>query len=152
MSTENMVAYKNEVMLLNWAESNTRGRTVTFLLPDEGDAHPFREFTVKTGKKAGQRFACVLVEIGDDELPVEKTPSQIAYLWCKDPAFWHWINETSFLTVEDEEGARAFVCETCRVKSRGDIDRQGHAKALWEAMIYNQYQQFRTAVETKQFA
>lgn len=148
---QKIVAYQNEVMLLQWGESNTRGRTVTFLLPDDGDAHPFREFTTKGGKKAGQRFAAVLVQLNDDETPVEKTPSQMAYLMCKDQMFWDWINESSFVTVCSEDDARSFVCETCKVKSRGEIDRQGHAKALWDAMIYTPYTAYRTAVENRQF-
>lgn len=149
--TEKIIAFQGDAMLLNWAESNTRGRTVTFLLDNEAESHPFRDFTVKSGKKAGQRFAMVLVQLDDDEQPVVKTPSQIAYLWCKDQQFWHFLNERSFMSIASEDEARAFVCETCKVKSRGDIDKQHHARALWEAMIAGPYQKHRMEIERKQF-
>ena len=66
MEMRNSIAFEGEIMLLQWAESSTRGRTATFLLDNEGESHPFRDFTIKSGKRAGQRFMCVLVQIGDD--------------------------------------------------------------------------------------
>lgn len=50
-----------EVRLLRWGESSQAGRTVTFLLPEEGE-HPFRG--LKTGKE-GELFAIALARIED---------------------------------------------------------------------------------------
>ena len=58
-----------EVMLLGWYEHHTTGFKVTLLISPE-DAEYFKNKTTANGKTAGQRFACVLVEIGPDELPV----------------------------------------------------------------------------------
>lgn len=62
-------------MLAGWAETHNGGAKVTFWLPDTADLDTFRGLTVKKGNTAGQRFAAVLVEIGDDEQPKRDTPS-----------------------------------------------------------------------------
>lgn len=123
MDTEK-IAFNGEVMLLQWAESSTRGRTVTFLLNDEGESHPFRDFTIKAGKRAGQRFMAVLVQIGDDEQIVEqrKTLSQQAFVLCRDPEFWSWAQSRSFDTIDNEQAARAYICNMLNIKSRSQID------------------------------
>jgi hypothetical protein len=66
------IAYQGEIMLLGWGESHNNGRKVTFQLDEETPEHQFKQFTVKKGKTAGQRFAVVLVEIGDDEQVVDQ--------------------------------------------------------------------------------
>lgn len=144
--TDQLVAYQGEVMLLGWAETNSRGRTVTFQLGDEGDAHPFREHKVRSGKIAGQRYMMVLVEIGDDEKPVVKTPSQLAYMLCKDEQFWHFANERSFVTVDSEEAARSYILEACGVDSRSRLDTNLTARAHWEALVWQPFQKYRETV------
>jgi len=67
--------FQGEVQLAGWRESHNSGATVTFWLPCSDDLGPFRGLTAKKGGLAGHRFACVLVEIGDDETPVDKSPS-----------------------------------------------------------------------------
>lgn len=146
IANEKTVAFQGDVMLMGWGDSNTRGRTVTFQLSDDGDSHPFREATVKSGKKAGQRYVMVLVEVDDNEEIKPRTPSQVAFLLCRDEQFWHWINEHSFANASSEEEARAFVCETCKVSSRSKLDTEPHAAALWDAMIFAPFNKYRTAV------
>jgi hypothetical protein len=78
-------------MLLNWSESK-HGRTVVFLLDEESDQHPMKKFTTKRGRRAGTRFALVLVEINDDETPVTQEkkggPLSIsAARMCENAAF-----------------------------------------------------------------
>lgn len=60
--------FQGEAMLLGWADTSTRGKTVTFALGiDEApEAHPFRG--LGTGKH-GQRFMIVAVPITDDSKP-----------------------------------------------------------------------------------
>ena len=146
MTNEKIIAFNGEAMLLNWSESNTRGRTVTFLLSDDGEAHPFRDFTVKSGKKAGQRFAMVLVEIDEDETVKERTPSQIAFLLCQDEQFWHWCNERSFVEIDSEATARAFILEACGITSRSQLDSRPSARATWEATFYQPYSKYRATI------
>lgn len=145
------IAFQGEVMLLNWSESSTRGRTATLLLADDGDAHPFRDFTIKHGKKAGQRFMCVLVEIGSDEQPVKqhKTLSQQAYLLCRDQLFWEWADQGSFDHIDSEDAARAYICTLTNITSRSDLDVNAHAAAVFTEQIlapFNSYKAKATAV------
>lgn len=68
------VVFSDEMMLLHWGESSTSDRTATFKLPDYGvELHPFKRFPVKdgNGKAGGKKFMAVVVEINDDEMPVE---------------------------------------------------------------------------------
>lgn len=144
--SQEMIAYQGEVMLLGWAETNSRGRTVTFQLSEDGDSHPFREHKVRSGKIAGQRYMMVLVEIGDDETVVTKTPAQLSYLLCKDPQFWHFANERSFIDVDSEDAARAYILEACGVDSRSKLDSNSKARAHWEALIWQPFQKYRDAI------
>lgn len=141
MTTDQIIAFQGEVLLLNWGDTSTRGRTVTFQLSDEGEEHPFKHFTI--GKKNGRRFAAVFVEIGDDERPVEKTPSQIAYLLCRDEMFQHFLGERSFVPINDEASARAHILEGCGIKSRSQLDTNIGARAQWDATIYQPWLRHR---------
>ena len=120
------IAFQGELMLLGWAESSTRGRTVTFLLDEETEAHPFKDFTIRAGKRAGQRFMAVLVQVDEGERPVEqrRTLSQQAAAYCKNPDFWGWATARSFeRPVTDEASARAFILELLNIDSRSVIDK-----------------------------
>jgi hypothetical protein len=72
-------SFTGEVMLAGWQETHNGGAKVTFWLPSSEDLEPFRMATVRKGKTAGQRYMCVLVEIGDDEKPM-RHPSNDAHL------------------------------------------------------------------------
>lgn len=139
------ISFQGEVMLLQWAESSTRGRTVTFLLDNENESHPFRDFTIKNGKRAGQRFMCVLVQIGDDEQPVEQQQrySQLAYLYCKDPAFWHWASERSFDNVTNEESARGWMLSLLGFNSRSEIDQSDESRNRFDMLIKIPFNAYR---------
>lgn len=138
-TTDRIVAWEGEVMLLGWGHTSTRGKTVTFQLPEESEGHPFAPYRMGNSKRAGragQRFMCVLVQLDDDERPVEKTPAQICYLLCQDELFRHFLGERSFVPIETEQDARAHICEACGIKSRGELDRSPRARAHWDALIY----------------
>lgn len=140
-----LIAYEGEVSLAGWGDTSTRGRTITLQLHDNGDAHPFSASRTRSGKKPGQRYQIVLVEIGDDERPVEKTPSQMAWLLCRDERFQHFLNERSFVTVDDEDSARAFVLEGCGgIKSRSELDTNPGARAAWMTLFFNPFQTYQS--------
>ena len=73
MSAPMHTAFQGELMLAGWSESHTGGAKVTFWLSDPADLDAFRVMTCRKGNTAGQRFAAVLVEIGDDEQPINQT-------------------------------------------------------------------------------
>lgn len=142
------IAFQGEVMLLQWAESSTRGRTATFLLDDEGEAHPFRDFTIRQGKRAGQRFMAVLVQIGDDEQAVErpKTLSQQAFLLCRDPEFYNWASARSFDSICDEPSARNYICSMLGIDSRSLLDSNPAAADGFRRLILAPFNAYRAAV------
>jgi hypothetical protein len=136
---ETQIVFHGEIMLLGWADSSTRGRTVTFLLAEDSDSHPFKDFTIKSGKRSGQRFMCALAEIGDDEQPVkqEQRNSQLAYLWCNDPDFLFWAKAS------DAGEARERMLKACGVNSRGQLDT-GDAAVAFEQKIKTPYIKWRS--------
>jgi hypothetical protein len=137
-------------MLLSWAESSSRGRTVTFMLPEDEETHPFKDFSMKQGKRAGQRFMAVLVQIGDDEQVVpQQRPSQIAALLCKDPLFWRWATERSFDTIDSEDGARNYLCSGAGIDSRKKFDTNRAAFDWLMHMVVTPFNTYRTTVNTK---
>ena len=69
--TDLVPTFSGEVMLASWKETHTGGAVVSFFLPNPADLDVFRGMTVRKGGTAGQRLACVLVEIGEDEGPVQ---------------------------------------------------------------------------------
>lgn len=137
-------------MLLQWAESSTRGRTVTFLLNEDEETHPFREFSIKSGKRAGQRFMAVLVQIDDNDQIVsqKQRSSQLAYLLCQDQQFWHWANERSFDRIESESAARSWMLELIGVSSRSELDQSDAARSRFEQLVLQPFNAYRQTVNT----
>lgn len=135
-------------MLAGWKESHTSGATVTFWLPDSGDLDIFRGMTARKGNVAGQRFMCVLVEIGSGEEPVRSSPPseaagplcKWAVLRCKEAAFWEWMTEALGAEVVDEPGAREALLQVCCIGSRRDLDRDPRAAEMFHALIRRPYQ------------
>jgi len=143
------IAFQGELMLLNWAESSTRGRTVTFLLGEDTETHPFKDFTIRQGKRAGQRFMCVMVQIDENEQPVEqrRTGAQRAAMLCKDPEFWNWASSRTFDPVNSKESARQFLLDQLEIDSRGEIDRDANVAERFERIIeipFKAHQKFFT--------
>ena len=119
--------YEGEMQLMNWGESSNSGAWVKFWIPPEG-LESFRDLKTKSGKIAGHRVMAVLVEIGDDELPVrreEVTPkvkpkggelARMAGVFCNDEEFREMIN------VNNSEEARSWICLSCEIESRAELD------------------------------
>lgn len=101
-----------EVMLYSWSDSPA-GRKVTFLLPDDGEEHPFKH--LKAGTKYGQRMALSVALIAEDETQealsdtdekegdgvewtsagdrILRTEAQVAGFLCTQPSFQKFIEE-----------------------------------------------------------
>jgi hypothetical protein len=91
----------------------------------------------------GTRFVAVLVELNDDETPVdraaiardkwrEKAPAQQAGIRCTDPVFWAFLEERGCVANNHDEAA-SVVRELCGVASRGDFNKPGFnlARTKW---------------------
>lgn len=149
--------FQGEVMLLGWSESHNGGAKVTFQLADPSDLEPFKAMTVAKGKTAGQRLACVLVEIGEDEQPVPQQDqsadlkggplAKLAGMWCNEPTFWKWINEQTKWNAYGAEDAAAYVRGVCGVESRAQLDSDCGAAHAFHSMIREPYRVYLAAME-----
>lgn len=135
-----------ECMLLGWAETHNGGAKIVLQLADPDDLEPFKAMTVAKGKLAGQRLALAIVEIGDDERPVESTApkggplSRLAARWCQDESFQRWIGVNFPGSDDAEKLAAKRVRETCGVVSRAALDHDPQAAHLFHERIRIPYQ------------
>lgn len=144
------VAVQTEAMLLGWSESSARGRTVTFLLPEDQEEHPFKGYAIRSGKRAGQRFLMVLVEIGPNEQPVvqqQRKLSQTAAALCKQELFQRFADEHGFARVNDEASAREFILSGAGIKSRSELDTNPAAAEWFREQCLKPFLQYKSAVE-----
>ena len=158
---EQLVADSIEVMLAGWSETSTRGRSVTFFLPEDTDEHPFKKHTVRRGKHGGTRFQMVLVEIADDDTLVDQAAreqvetvtgggmAKNAGMLCRDPAFADYVI-ARFPTwaggVLDEsphwdrfQVAAEYVRHVCCVSSRAMLDHDSEAGERYRHIVKGEY-------------
>lgn len=139
------IAWQGECMMLQWAESSTRGRTITLLLPEDSETHPFRDYSYKSGKRAGQRFMCVFVALTDDDQPEERPLPQEAGALCRSPDFWRWADAQSMVTVTDEKTARDWLCERLSIDSRSQLGTDPRAAQEFRLLVA-EYRRSKLAV------
>lgn len=109
----------------------------------------------------GTRFAMVLVEIGDDELPAQKEapakprqespprsrpdgakrmdwremqPAAQAGIRCEDPVFRKFVNEKYNFSSMGAEQTAAAVRTLCCVTSRAELGTNHKARVLWKQL------------------
>lgn len=105
----------------------------------------------------GARYQCVLVEINDDETPVDHQsidrdkwrdlgPAKQAGIRCKDPVFWAFLREGRhyYSDVIDEASAARTVRDYCEVTSRADLGKPGNhaSRTLWHGLD-NEFQAWK---------
>jgi hypothetical protein len=112
---------------------------VTFWLQDDSALEPFRMATVRKGKTAGQRYMAVLVEIGDDEMPVKRHPSSDAHLLLTGMDFLNYARATApkpgSRDTWDSARARAWAKYVIQVESLAQIDTDPAALLRFERLI-----------------
>ena len=99
----------------------------------------------------GARYMVVLVQIGDDELPVAKepivdppngkaqswndcAPSKQAGIRCAEPIFWAFVKEEFKVACGSADMAASFVRAHCKVNSRAHFNANPAAKAVWQSL------------------
>lgn len=105
----------------------------------------------------GTRYQCVLVEVNDDESPIDHKaqerdkwrdlgPARQAGMRCKEPTFWAYLSEEKGYPIADEPDAAEAVRDICGVASRGDLTKPGqvHARAQWHDLDFS-YQAWKAA-------
>ena len=127
--------FQGEVQLAGWSETHTGGCKVTFWLADTSDLDVFRTLTVRKGNTAGHRLACVLVEIGDDEQPVEPIEmkggplAKLAGMWCRDNYFREWL--WSVTDMEPDE----YIKHICDIDSKRELDHNKISATRFHTLI-----------------
>ena len=106
----------------------------------------------------GTRFACVLVEVSDDESPVDHQSvardkwrdlgaAKQAGIRCKEPLFWAFlIEELHFTDITNEQRAAEAVRNQCGIASRSELSHPGshRAQEIWHKIDF-QYQAWKAA-------
>ena len=145
------------MQLAGWSETHNGGAKVTFWLQSPDDLEPFRALTVRKGNQSGQRFMAALVEIGDNELPVQPEAGipvsekpkigPLAYwlvLRCNEPEFWVWLRSMDYGCDSPRE-AGAIVKEMLGLQSRKDLDSNPDNVDLFHAHIRGPYSKWCAA-------
>jgi hypothetical protein len=127
--------FQGEVQFRRWSDSSTQGVQVTFALPDTEALEPLKA-------KAGKRFMAVLVEIGDDEMPVQPPPKKDqrgplcreACDLCEVADFREWA---TLETGEEptKENAAEYTRFICTVSSRKEFDTDQQAKERFIRLV-----------------
>ena len=141
--------FAGEIQLSGWSETHNAGCKVTFWLQSPDDLEAFRTLTIRKGNTAGHRFMAALVEIGDDELPIEPTPSELkggalaklAGQWCADPVFQKW------LFVYSELEAAQKIKRFCEVDSRRMLDHNPKAADLFQGLFRTPFMKHLRGIE-----
>lgn len=149
--------FHEELQFLRYTDSSNSGPTVTFALTDRDLLNVF------VGAK-GKRFACVLIEIGDDEQPVEAPPAAAppkpahpkgghlareAGILCNDRAFQRqieldyprlWGEALALYDAGDlAKCAADVVRRVCGVNSRAELDHDIDAANKFKSCFWHKW-------------
>jgi len=134
--------YHSEVRFVRSSYSSKTGTTITLALPDSDELS-------KVQGMDGKRYMLALVEIGDDEQPVQKPQAterpkggalaKLAGLWCAKPEFWAWASKASGKHIGSAESAAELIRLYCGVVSRAELDSNEAASALFQTYVRGPY-------------
>lgn len=131
--------YAGEVRVVRSSYTSKNGPTITLALHDIDELG-------KVASLDGKRFMVALVQIGDDEQPVEAPElkggelAKLAGRWCSDPEFWEWLNQFhSGDLVDSEKRAAELVRDICNISSRARLDHDKFAAARFNDLIREPY-------------
>ena len=135
--------FSEEVQLLDFGETAGGGPYLKFRLADPDQLDPFRGKTRQAKNTVGQRYACLLIPINDDESAgrQEPTPSTapvttavLAFRACRNVDFQRQAQIQGGYPAT-EAGAAAFIKSRCGVISRKDLDVSRDAQSLFRSTI-----------------
>ncbi|RQR87704.1 MULTISPECIES: hypothetical protein [unclassified Burkholderia] len=149
--SEIQATFSGELQLAGWSETHNGGCKVTFWLPEASDLDAFRALTVRKGNTAGHRFMAALVEVGDDEQPVQRDTAatgnnaakggalaRLAAQLCQDPQFHEFVADTygvAWRINHAEEDITHWLREQCGIESRAELDSNEEAAEFFHTHI-----------------
>ena len=126
-----------EVRKIGYRQSAKDGLVITFAV------HPNDMSPALAGAPIGTRYMAALVEIGDDEKPIEQpakavgkrkwgelTSAEQAGIVCEEPLFATYVKEISPGDGEPVDYLRRY----CQVESRSELNTNEDAKARWQIL------------------
>jgi len=134
--------FHGEVQLASWSETHNGGAKIVLWLADPSDLDVFRTLTLRKGNTAGQRFMVAMVEIDDDEQPVQPPPAKpepekggalanLAGMWCDAQEFWLFLRAQRCPCGSAKEAAE-IIYHVCKVKSRAELDHNEEAARIFQ--------------------
>lgn len=140
--------WSGEVQFRRYSDTSTQGAQITFGLPDRESLEAFID-------KAGKRFMAVLVEIGDDELPVEPQVKRDqrgplcreACELCGTQDFFFWVWNEFDVVLSSPQHAKEWMCGLLGIKSRKELDESDEAKELFIKKLRLPFMRFVTTRE-----
>lgn len=93
-----------------------------------------------TNAAMGTRFQAALVEVGDDELPKQRTdwrevqPAAQAGIRCADESFRKYLRTEHGKNVTTPDEAAEAIRAMCNIKSRSELSSNHKARALWHSI------------------
>lgn len=157
---EKFIAYAGEVQVLKHKWSDAGGYT-TELQCHEGDegGHPLKRFP------KGTRFHLVLLEVADDEEPIDQVAkariekhlkqatkggrlARETGILCRHREFQLYLyHQEKIAPTWDEklreQAARHYICQTVGIKSRAELDHDEHKAAVYRNQVVDPYLKWR---------
>jgi hypothetical protein len=143
IATENAISFE---VKKDGLQQRQNGDWMLRLVAQAKDLQPTDIHQVIVNANMGTRFLCTLVQIDDNEMPVDHKamdrdkwralgPAKQAGIRCKDPVFWAYLSEIENLKygIANEEDAAEFVRARCNVLTRSDLGKPGFSdqRILW---------------------
>lgn len=86
----------------------------------------------------GSRYMVVMVRIGDDERPINRsaefpgdTAVKMAGILCRDPEFWDWLHENEWLKEKNEIACVEWLVDFLGIQSRKELKTNTDARDLF---------------------
>lgn len=101
--------------------------------PDEIPEELLRDFV-------GARYSCVLVRVGEDEVPMERVDFvsdksvRLAGMLCRNPRFWAYLVDDSQILEPTEEESQAWLREYLAVASRAELKTNALARTRLDSL------------------
>jgi hypothetical protein len=114
--------WQGEVQFRRYSDTSTQGQQIVFAVEDREALEPF------IGKE-GKRFMAVLVELGDDEQPVQQPRKDTRGPLCREACdycamleFRDWMQAAHGSIAGSENDAKLWLYARLKVSSRKELD------------------------------